>query len=84
MEQLYDLLGQRKYLTQHERDRFLKAAQSASTPVRAVSEILVYTGCRISGALALTTDRIDSAAGVALVADDCLATSACSDASRRR
>ena len=38
MEQLYDLLGQRKYLTQHERDRFLKAAQSASTPVRAVSE----------------------------------------------
>ena len=25
MEQLYDTRGQRKYLTQHERDRFLKA-----------------------------------------------------------
>lgn len=27
--QLYDLRGQRKYLTQHERDRLLKAARAA-------------------------------------------------------
>ena len=66
MEQLYDLRGQRKYLTQHERDRFLKAARSAAPPVRAFCEILAYTGCRISEALALTPDWVDSAAGVVI------------------
>ncbi len=62
--QLFDVRGQRKYLTQHERDRFLKAARSAPTPVRAFCEILAYTGCRLSEALALTPDRVDPAAGV--------------------
>ncbi len=58
--------GQRKYLTQHERDRFLKAARSAPTPDRAFCEILAYTGCRLSEALALTPDRVDPAAGVVI------------------
>ena len=62
--QLYDLRGQRKYLTQHERDRFLKAARSTLTPDRAFCEILAYTGCRLSEALALMPDRVDPAAGV--------------------
>ena len=52
--QLYDMRGQRKYLTEHERDRFLNAARSAPTPDRAFCEILAYTGCRLSEALALT------------------------------
>lgn len=63
MEQLYNQRGQRKYLTQHERDRFLKAARSAPTPVRAFYEVLAYTGCRLSEALALTPERVDPAAG---------------------
>jgi integrase len=63
MEQLYDMRGQRKYLTQHERDRFLKAARSTDTPVRAFCEVLAYTGCRLSESLALTPERVDPAAG---------------------
>lgn len=65
--QLYDVRGQRKYLTQQERDRFLKAARSAPTPVRAFCEVLAHTGCRISEALALTPDRVDPAAGVVIL-----------------
>ncbi len=64
--QLFDVRGQRKYLTQHERNRFLKAARSAPTPVRAFCEILAYTGCRLSEALALAPDRVDPAAGVVI------------------
>ena len=64
MEQLFDLRGRRKYLTEHERDRFLKAARSAPPPDRAFCEILAYTGCRLSEALALMPDRVDPAAGV--------------------
>ena len=63
MEQLYDPRGQRKYLTEPERNRFLKAARSTDTPVRAFCEVLAYTGCRLSEALALTPDRVDPAAG---------------------
>lgn len=32
MEQLYDPRGQRKYLTEAERNRFLQAARSTDTP----------------------------------------------------
>ena len=67
MQQLYDVRGQHKYLTQHERDRFPKAARSAPTPVRAFCEVLAYTGCRISEALALTPERVDAAAGVVVL-----------------
>jgi integrase/recombinase XerD len=62
--ELYDTRGQRKYLTHHERDRFLKAARSTPTPDRAFREILAYSGCRLSEALALMPDRVDPAAGV--------------------
>ena len=67
MQQLYDVRGQHKYLTQHERDRFPKAARSAPTPVRVFCEVLAYTGCRISEALALTPERVDAAAGVVVL-----------------
>ena len=62
--QLCDVRGWRKYLTQHQRDRFLKAARSVPTPVRTFCEVLAYTGCRLSEALALTPDRVDPGAGV--------------------
>ena len=61
MEQLYDTRGQRKYLTEHERDRFLEAARSTSTSARAFCEVLAHTGCRISEALALTPECVDPA-----------------------
>ena len=63
MEQLYDPRGRRKYLTEPERNRFLKAARSTDTPVRAFCEVSAFTGCRLSEALALTPERVDPAAG---------------------
>jgi integrase/recombinase XerD len=61
---LYDGAGQRKYLTPMERKEFLKAAGRASRNVRTFCETLAHTGCRISEALALTGDRVDTGAGV--------------------
>jgi len=63
MEQLYDLRARRIYLTEPERNRFLKAARSTDTPIRALCEVLAFTGCRVSEALALTPERVDPAAG---------------------
>ena len=63
MEQLYDPRGRRKYLTEPERNRFLKAARSTDTPVRAFCEVLAFTGCRLPEALALTPEQVDPAAG---------------------
>lgn len=62
--QLYDQSGQRKYLTPSERQDFLTAAANATYDVRTFCETLAHTGCRISEALALTADRIDTGAGV--------------------
>ena len=61
---LYGHQGERKYLTPGERDAFLKAAEDAAREVRTFCGTLVYTGCRISEALALTADRVDLKAGV--------------------
>ncbi len=55
---LYSGDGQRKYLTEAERERFLTAASSADAPVRTLCLTLAYTGCRISEALALTANDI--------------------------
>ena len=56
---LYDKKGHRKYLSQTEREAFLSAAEKAPREVRTFCGVLVYSGCRISEALALTTDRVD-------------------------
>jgi integrase/recombinase XerD len=62
---LYDNRGQRKYLTPAEQKEFLKAAEDARrAEVRTFCATLVYTGCRISEALALTADRVDFGDGV--------------------
>ena len=61
---LFDRRGNRKYLTQKEREAFLSAAEKAPREVRTLCGVLVYTGCRISEALALTSDRVDLSEGV--------------------
>src|SRR4051794_1643269 len=68
MNTLYDRNGQRKYLTPAERDAFLKVADEADVrEVRTFCDMLAYTGCRISEALALTADRIDLKDGTIVV-----------------
>jgi integrase len=62
---LYSASGLRKYLTCDERERFLAASRAASRPdVRTLCMTLVYTGCRISEALALTPASIQAAEGI--------------------
>ena len=57
---MFDRFGIRKYLNDAERRAFLGAAKSDPDDAnRAFSLTLFYTGCRISEALNLTTDRID-------------------------
>jgi len=64
---LYDLQGQRKYLTPVERTEFLQAAKGAPEEVRTFCWTLAYTGCRISEALALTAARVDLSDGVLVI-----------------
>jgi integrase/recombinase XerD len=57
--QLYDSQGKRLYLTADERRAFIAAAATADRPVRTLCTVLHDTGCRISEALALTSENID-------------------------
>ncbi len=59
MTDLIDPQGRRLYLTAAERSAFLAAATKAPREVRSFCEVLHFTGCRISEALALTVKRID-------------------------
>lgn len=56
--QVFDGRGQRKYLNRAERDRLLSAADRARPDVRALCYLLVFTGCRISEALALIPENL--------------------------
>jgi integrase/recombinase XerD len=58
-QSLFNTDGTRKYLTAEERRAFLDAASKADREVRTFCGLLVYTGCRISEALALTVERVD-------------------------
>jgi integrase/recombinase XerD len=51
--------GQRKYLCKDERTRFQRAANRADRPTRLLALLLLYTGCRISEALATTPRHLD-------------------------
>jgi integrase len=62
--QLYDTHGRRKYLTPSERHAFIESAKTASGPVATFCSVLAYTGCRISEALALSSNRVDLTDGV--------------------
>ena len=59
MTDLMDPQGNRLYLTAAERAAFLTAAAKAPREVRSFCEVLHFTGCRISEALALSVKRID-------------------------
>ena len=64
---LYDEAGQRKYLTDAERQAFMRAAKRCDPDVFTFCWVLKETGCRLSEALALTVDRIDFEAGVVIL-----------------
>lgn len=57
--QIFDGEGQRKYVSQSERLRFLDSAEHAPLPIKTLCYLLVYTGCRISEALSLRRHHID-------------------------
>src|SRR5882672_3381223 len=59
---LFDQRGNRKYLTQEERKRFLAAAANSAPEVETFCLTLAFTGARVSEALALTPARIDRSA----------------------
>src|SRR3954454_8824207 len=56
---LYDSKGGRKYLNQDERQSFEQAAKEGEREVRTFCLMLLYSGCRISEALAVTVKNID-------------------------
>jgi integrase/recombinase XerD len=61
---LYTPAGQRKYLTAAERERFIETAQRLPRQeLRSLCLTLVYTGCRVSEALALTGGSVDLESG---------------------
>ncbi len=57
--QLYDIKGNRLYLTQKERVDFINLARTKRPEVMTLAETLAYTGCRISEALELIPKRIE-------------------------
>lgn len=59
--------GNRKYLTQAELLRFLRACETLPLAERAFCYFLAHTGCRISEALEMTLDRIDTGEGVVII-----------------
>ena len=63
MISIHNQAGSRKYLTEAEHARFLAAAEQVPPDVRAFCHTLSWTGCRLSEALALTSERVDLVAG---------------------
>lgn len=61
---LHGASGGRKYLNNSERRRFLLAIESMPAKVRLFCQFLVWSGCRLSEALAITPDAIDIDAGL--------------------
>jgi integrase/recombinase XerD len=65
---VFDRRGQRKYLNGQERRAYLQTVQDEpDAGRRAFCLTLFYTGCRISEALNLTTDRVDLAGKAVVV-----------------
>ena len=56
--QIHDKNGDRLYLTQDEREAFLKTARIQTPEIRTLAETLAYTGCRLSEALELVPKRV--------------------------
>lgn len=59
-QSVYDARGGRKYLNAREREAFLAAAMNGQKlRRRAFCELLAFTGCRVSEALALTPEQVN-------------------------
>lgn len=61
---IYGQRGERLYLDEAERRRFLAAVEQQRSELRTLCLVLFYTGCRLSEALALTPDSLRIAEGV--------------------
>lgn len=64
--QVYDPVGRRKYANESERLRLLAAADRKRPEIRALIYLLIFTGCRVSEALALTPENVDCDAGAVI------------------
>lgn len=60
----YDSTGRRKYLTKAEGVKFLRHAGNLDESRRLLCQTIYFTGCRISEALALALDDIDTSHSV--------------------
>jgi integrase/recombinase XerD len=56
---LYSASGERLYLSDAERKRFLRALGECDLPTRLFCQLLIFTGARISEALAITPQHLD-------------------------
>lgn len=61
---IYSPSGERKYINADERRRFLEVARGSDPLTRSLCLTLVYTGCRLSEALALSPASIQQATNV--------------------
>lgn len=64
---LHDRDGQRKYLNQKERLRFLEVSKQQPVEARLFCQLLYYTGARISEIHNLTTNSIDAPNGTVVI-----------------
>jgi integrase/recombinase XerD len=64
---LYGAKGERKYLNEAERRRFIQAAEAAPSEVRLFCLTLLWSGARISEMLALTPAAFDLDSGVVTI-----------------
>ena len=61
---LYSNTGERKYINADERRRFLNAAEKFDPRTQALCMVLVYSGCRLSEALALSPISVQASTKV--------------------
>ncbi len=64
---LFNSYGQRKYLNQKERLRFLEITKKQSIPKRLFCQLIYFTGARIAEIHNLTKDRIDASNGTIVI-----------------
>jgi len=65
--QIYDKIGQRKYLNKAESKLFLAEASKLEGQEKALCLFLYYTGCRISEALEMTPQRVEFENDLAII-----------------
>lgn len=64
---IHNANGDRKYLDPKERRQFIETLKSCPLPERSFCKFLVYSGCRISEALELTSSRVDVSGGLVVI-----------------